>query len=61
MANEDNGFKDFKYYQYDPSMVAAIIFVILFAASSFLHTFQMIRTRTWFFIPFVIGGICKVP
>jgi hypothetical protein len=56
--NEDDGFANFKYYHYDPSMVAAIIFIILFALTTFLHLFQMLKTRTWFFIPFVIGGFC---
>jgi aspartate carbamoyltransferase regulatory subunit len=26
-----------------------------------LHLFQMIKTKTWFFVPFVIGGFCKCP
>ena len=49
----------FKMYYYEPSMPAAIIFIVLFAASTSLHLFQMIRTRTWFLIPFVIGGIME--
>ncbi|OAL31116.1 hypothetical protein AYO20_08351 [Fonsecaea nubica] len=53
MANDNS---DFKLYHYDPSLVAAVIFVILFAVASFLHTYQLIRTRTWFFIPFCVGG-----
>ncbi|KAJ6098475.1 protein RTM1 [Penicillium canescens] len=43
------------YYRYYPSLAAAIAFIVLFSVSTFLHLFQMIRTRTWFFIPFVIG------
>ncbi|OQD83018.1 hypothetical protein PENANT_c018G11178 [Penicillium antarcticum] len=43
-------------YTYNPSMAAAVIFVILFAVITLLHTFHLIRTRTWFFIPLVIGG-----
>ncbi|KAJ5954249.1 hypothetical protein N7501_008528, partial [Penicillium viridicatum] len=44
-------------YNYDPSGVAAIIFVVLFGLTTFVHIFQMIRSRSWFFIPFIIGGI----
>jgi hypothetical protein len=40
-------------------MAAAIIFVLLFGVSSILHTAQMGITRTWFMIPFLIGGYCK--
>lgn len=47
----------YQYYNYDPSFAAAAIFVILFAASTLLHIFQLVRKRTWYFIPFVIGGI----
>ncbi|KAL2858488.1 RTA1 like protein-domain-containing protein [Aspergillus pseudoustus] len=47
---------DFKLYRYDPSISAAVVFVLLFMAASGIHTYQAIRTRTWFLIPFVIGG-----
>ncbi|EXJ56537.1 hypothetical protein A1O7_06881 [Cladophialophora yegresii CBS 114405] len=47
---------DFKLYHYDPSLGAAILFIALFLAASCLHLYQLIRTRTWFFIPFVVGG-----
>lgn len=50
----------FKLYRYDPSMTAAVIFIILFSAISALHTYQLVRTKTWFFIPFLIGGYCKM-
>ncbi|KAI9928007.1 hypothetical protein ASPWEDRAFT_42173 [Aspergillus wentii DTO 134E9] len=46
----------FQLYRYDPSTAAAVLFVILFIVASGLHTYQLIRTRTWYFIPFVIGG-----
>lgn len=47
-----------KAYEYYPSMAAAVIFIILFVAVTFLHTYHLIRTRTWFFIPLVLGGYC---
>ncbi|PYI05695.1 RTA1 like protein [Aspergillus sclerotiicarbonarius CBS 121057] len=43
-------------YQYNPSMPAAVIFAALFMIGTLLHTYRMIRTRTWFLIPLVIGG-----
>ncbi|KAM0380537.1 hypothetical protein ACHAPZ_000757 [Fusarium culmorum] len=43
------------FYNYNPSMVAAVIFIIVFGLSSLLHTFQLVRARTWYFIPFLIG------
>lgn len=50
---------DFQLYRYDPSVGAAVVFVILFVLASGLHTYQMIPTKTWFFIPFVVGGYSK--
>ncbi|KAI9694680.1 MAG: hypothetical protein M1822_000296 [Bathelium mastoideum] len=48
---------NFRFYHYEPSMPAAIIFAILFALTTILHTYQIVRSRTWFMFPFVIGGI----
>jgi hypothetical protein len=53
MANDNS---DFKLYRYDPSLAAAVIFIALFLSVSVLHLYQLLRTRTWFFIPFVVGG-----
>jgi hypothetical protein len=49
----------FSYYHYDPSVAAAVLFIVLFFLTTLLHMYQMIRTRTWFLVPFVLGGICK--
>ncbi|KAF3903252.1 hypothetical protein ABW20_dc0106082 [Dactylellina cionopaga] len=48
--------KTMRLYQYEPSLEAAILFSVLFGLSSALHTYQLIRTKTWFFIAFTIGG-----
>ncbi|KAK2669649.1 Fungal transcription factor [Fusarium oxysporum f. sp. vasinfectum] len=45
------------YYRYEPSLPASIIFIVIFALSSTLHLFQIIKTRTWFFLPFLVGSI----
>ncbi|WQF89258.1 Putative RTA-like protein [Colletotrichum destructivum] len=42
-------------YHYDPSMAAAVVFVLVFGASAVLHIYQLSRTRTWYFVPFVVG------
>ncbi|RFN47863.1 rta1 domain-containing protein [Fusarium flagelliforme] len=51
---------EFKLYHYDPSFIAAIIFVALFATSTLGHVYQLVRFRAFFFIPFVIGCIFEV-
>ena len=50
----------FEFYRYVPSKEAAAVFVILFALSSTLHLYQLIRTRAWIVVPLVVGGICKI-
>ncbi|OTA89345.1 hypothetical protein M434DRAFT_373847 [Hypoxylon sp. CO27-5] len=52
MANE---VPTFVFYQYKPSMAAAIIFIVCFAISALVHIKVLIQKRTWYFIPFVIG------
>ncbi|KAJ9487245.1 hypothetical protein VN97_g6083 [Penicillium thymicola] len=47
-------------YGYNPSLPAAIIFIILFSASTAHHGYQLTKSRCWYFIPFVIGGVFQV-
>ncbi|OAA46323.1 RTA-like protein [Metarhizium rileyi] len=48
---------DYYLWDYVPSTVAAVIFVILFAGATGGVTWRMVKTRTWFSIPFILGGI----
>ena len=45
-------------YKYVPSTPAAAIFAALFGLSTVMHLFQLVRWRTWYFIPFFVGGLC---
>ena len=54
-------FANWKPYQYNPSTEAAIAFAALFLVTSLLHFYALLRTRTWFLIPLVLGGFCKPP
>jgi ABC-type microcin C transport system permease subunit YejB len=56
-----NDTTSFVLYRYIPSLPAAIIFVVLFALTTFYHIFQIGRKRTWYFIPLAVGGICTTP
>ncbi|KAK3073644.1 hypothetical protein LTR53_004603 [Teratosphaeriaceae sp. CCFEE 6253] len=58
-ADDNSALNGFEYYHYSPSLAAAILFAILFGLSTSLHFAQMLRSRTWFLIPFVIGGILE--
>ncbi|WQF85843.1 Putative RTA-like protein [Colletotrichum destructivum] len=49
----------FKLYHYDPSIAAAVIFVLLFLATTLLHCWQLVKSRCWFFVPLAIGGLLE--
>ncbi|RYP54247.1 hypothetical protein DL769_010384 [Monosporascus sp. CRB-8-3] len=55
-AGEDFGFD---FYHYDPSQGAATVFVVVFGLSTVMHGYQLVKHRTWYFIPFFLGGICE--
>ncbi|PKS06253.1 hypothetical protein jhhlp_006999 [Lomentospora prolificans] len=46
---------EFVFYHYTPSIAAAAIFTVLFLASAAWHAKQLISSRAWYFIPFVVG------
>ncbi|CAG8951478.1 hypothetical protein HYFRA_00007394 [Hymenoscyphus fraxineus] len=50
----------YKLYHYDPSFIAASIMMVVFGLSSALHLAQLGVKKTWYFIPFVIGGQFEV-
>ncbi|KAF7171505.1 hypothetical protein CNMCM5623_003833 [Aspergillus felis] len=60
LVPKDSGNVGFAFYRYDPSMGAAVLFVLLFIGTTGYHIMQMFKSRTWFFIPFVMGGIFEI-
>ncbi len=45
---------------YLPALVVSLLGVILFAISFLIHTYQLHRYRTWYFIPVLIGTLMEV-
>lgn len=52
-------YNGYPLWRYVPSLPAAIVFAILFGIATVLHGFMMVKNRSWFCLPFVVGGICK--
>lgn len=50
--------QQFEFFKYDPSLAANAVFVALFGLTAVGHTFLLVRNRTWYFIPFVLGCLC---
>ncbi|CAI6331005.1 unnamed protein product [Periconia digitata] len=59
-SHDINSTARFVFYRYHPSLAAAVVFIVLFAITTGLHVYQIIRKRTWYFIPLAIGGIFEV-
>ena len=57
--SDGSGQIDFQLYRYTPNLAAAAIFIVLFTLTTIYHTYQLIKTRAWYFIAFVLGGICE--
>ncbi|KAI9820107.1 MAG: hypothetical protein M1832_003814 [Thelocarpon impressellum] len=47
-------------YGYTPSFVLAVLGVAIFALSTLVHLFQVVKYRTWYFIPIVVGSAMEV-
>ncbi|KAH8660991.1 RTA1 like protein-domain-containing protein [Tricladium varicosporioides] len=45
------------FYNYEPSAPAAIIFIALFGITTTIHVWQIFRSKAWFLVPFIIGGL----
>ncbi|KAI5460945.1 RTA1 like protein-domain-containing protein [Mariannaea sp. PMI_226] len=52
MPRADEGFK---LYHYNPSTTGNAILAGLFAVASIAHLWRIIKSRAWYFIPFLIG------
>ncbi len=50
---------DFQLYRYTPSLPAAVVSAVVFAALTLLHAWRLHRARAYYFTAFTIGGLCK--
>ena len=48
-------------YKYVPSEPTAIAFAAIFGLTTLVHLFQLVTSKTLYFIPFLMGGLCKCP
>ena len=53
----DPSYAQYTAYDYQPSLAAGVIFTTLFGLSALLHAYQTWRTRRFWQIAFVAGGI----
>ncbi|KAJ5638450.1 RTA1 like protein [Penicillium herquei] len=47
-------------WQYIPSMIAAVIFLILFTLTTVFHFWKIFQTKVQYTLPFAIGGLFEI-
>ncbi|EXJ88142.1 hypothetical protein A1O1_05070 [Capronia coronata CBS 617.96] len=55
-----DGYDNVYLWKYLPSVPPGITFLVLFTAATIPYSWRMVRTRSWFCIPFAFGGICQI-
>ncbi|KAJ4288584.1 hypothetical protein N0V90_011821 [Kalmusia sp. IMI 367209] len=48
---------EWKLWSYTPSVAGGVIAAIIFFILTSIHAFRLIKNRTWFCIPFIVGGL----
>ncbi|GAA5916787.1 hypothetical protein JCM5296_007389 [Sporobolomyces johnsonii] len=58
-ASSTNGGDDltFNIYGYDPSLAAAIVFIVAFSLSTIVQTGLVVRSRIWWLTVLIVGGV----
>lgn len=54
--SQSSASQPYRLFSYYPSLPLEIFFAVAFFCSVLLHSVQLLKYRTWFFLPFVIGG-----
>jgi hypothetical protein len=53
----ENGVPKYVLWPYTPTIAAGAIAAIVFILLTSVHTWRLAKNRTWFCIPFVVGGL----
>lgn len=53
----DNSVPEYVLWPYTPTTAAGVVAALVFIILTVLHTWRLVKNRTWFCIPFVIGGL----
>ncbi|KAF1987010.1 RTA1-domain-containing protein [Aulographum hederae CBS 113979] len=57
MSDDSSPHGTFVFYHYTPSLPAAIILTIVFILLTSYHLTLLLRKKTYYFIPFILGGL----
>jgi hypothetical protein len=46
-------------WKYLPSIPLSTLAIILFTLTTTIHTYRAFKSKSYFHIPFLLGGLCK--
>ncbi|KAJ5894984.1 hypothetical protein N7495_006675 [Penicillium taxi] len=52
--------RSYKFWDYAPSIPAAVIFMLIFVVLTCLHLWKIMKAKTIFCIPFTVGGLFEI-
>ncbi|KAH5310173.1 hypothetical protein HBI81_050220 [Parastagonospora nodorum] len=55
----ENDVPKYVLWPYTPTIAAGVVAALVFFVLTILHTWKLIKNRTWFCVPFVIGGLAE--
>jgi hypothetical protein len=51
--------QEYVLWPYTPSVAGGAIAAVVFSLLTCAHVFRLVKSRTWFCIPFVIGALVR--
>jgi hypothetical protein len=61
-ADDSQAIPEYVLWPYTPTIAAGAIAAVVMFILFFIHTFRLVKNKTWFCIPFVIGAlVCILP
>ncbi|CAI9630388.1 hypothetical protein GT037_006204 [Alternaria burnsii] len=58
-ADDSSAVPEYVLWPYTPTIAAGAIAAVVMFILFFIHTFRLVKNKTWFCIPFVIGALCE--
>ena len=58
-ADDSSAVPEYVLWPYTPTIAAGAIAAVVMFILFFIHTFRLVKNKTWFCIPFVIGALVR--
>ncbi|KAG9191456.1 hypothetical protein G6011_10190 [Alternaria panax] len=58
-ADDSSAVPKYVLWPYTPTIASGVIAAIVMFTLFFIHTWRLVKNKTWFCLPFVIGALCE--